>query len=123
MNVLNEIEILEQIRDILQTHIGKESAIASNKIASMLGIEAGASSVTIRSLITKTMIKFQMPIASNGKGYFIIANDSEFSDYMDSLQGRVEKILNRKFLVMYFWQKQDEELEFTTDLYDIPDLE
>ena len=120
---MNEEEILEQIRDILQTHIGKENAIISSKIASMLGIKAGPSSVAIRTLITKTMVKFKMPIASSGKGYFIIKNDSEFSDYMENLQGRVEKILFRKYLVMYFWRNQDVELEFTTDLYDDSDFD
>jgi len=59
---------IEQIKDILLGHVGKENMIKAEVIAEMIGIDPGPSGIRIRKLITETIVTKHLPIASSNRG-------------------------------------------------------
>ena len=97
-------EKLEQIKDILLEHKGKDNPITSNEIAEKINIERGKSSIRIRELITKTMIKYRLPLASVSKGYYVLNDADDLNRYMISLDGRINEIEGRKARVKVYFE-------------------
>ena len=111
---------LEQIRDILLSHRGKENAIKAKDIANQIGIDRGPSSVTIRTKILESIKTFKIPVAGNpALGYFLITNKDELKDYQKSLQGRIQKIFERSLImeILYYRYYHDEELELGDEFF------
>lgn len=111
----------EQVRDILLDHKGKRNAIKSKEIAKQINIDRGPSNVTIRKLITKTLKRFNLPIAGNpGLGYYLIETSEELRGYLKSLDSRIKSITDRKAKVALFYSKYypDEDLELTGEIFD-----
>lgn len=114
------MSIHEKIRDILLEHKGRENAVASVDIANKIGTDAGASKVKIRKEITQTIIKYKLPIASTGKGYYMLEdNEKDLKRYQKSLDNRAMKIVSRKYIVTdnfntYYGKG---ELEFGGDIF------
>jgi len=100
------MEIHDQIRKILLSHVGKSNAIKSPEIADIIGIDRGPSNITIRNFILETMEMFHLPFgASTQKGYFLIENEEELKEYKKSLQSRSDKIYTRKILAELFFKE------------------
>lgn len=90
-----EEERLQQIREILMQHKGKQSAIPSNKIAKMIGIREDDTVATTRSLITKLIKNSYLPIGSSESGYYIMQTEDELNEVMHDLNGRILGIYDR----------------------------
>jgi hypothetical protein len=90
-----EEERLRQIREILLNHKGKQNAIASSKIAKMLGIPENDTVATTRSLITKLIKNSYLPIGSSENGYYIMQTEEELNEVMQDLNGRILGIYDR----------------------------
>jgi len=120
-------KILKQIKEILESLKGKDKAITSKKIAEMVNIDPGPSSITIRSYITEAIRRYQLPVAAAGgsKGYYFITNAQEFKDYMKILQNRLINTYKRSIMVTKIYQKyyRDEELELTGEIISFEDDE
>jgi len=111
---------LEQIRDILLAHRGKENAIRARDIANQVGIDRGPSSVTIRRKILETIKTYKIPVAGNpALGYFLITNKEELKDYQKSLQSRINKIIERSLIMerLFYRYYHDEELELGDEFF------
>ncbi len=87
---------LEVLSDIFMHHIGKGNAISSNEIASRLGISDGVANPGTRALIKECIKKYQLPVAANGRGYYMIDNQLECDEYCKSLELRAEQIMQRR---------------------------
>lgn len=113
----------EKIRDLILKHKGKANAISSKEIAKIVGIKAGASTVSIRGKITETIIKYAIPIGSSGKGYFLITNKDELRDYFVFLENKILGNISRKALInsAYFRYYKDEELGLTGEIIEPED--
>lgn len=89
-------------------HKGKSTAISSRDLMRVLGLREGETFSATRSLLTKAMRKYALPIAAtNSKppGYFYIANREELDQYMISLEQRKMEIETRKNIVYQNYQE------------------
>ena len=96
-------DIHEQIRDILNQHVGHANLISSNAIAEDIGVERGPSSVRIRTLIRETIMQFQMPVAGGSRGYFIIQNGAEMQAYIHNIRSRIDEMTDRPDQITGFY--------------------
>ena len=48
--------------------------------------------------------KYNLPVAANNKGYFIIANENEYDEYMANLDSRKAGIDERKSIITKFFK-------------------
>lgn len=96
----------EQIKKILEAHVGKENMITAPEIADLIGITPGPSGVNIRDLILETIKKYKLPVVSSNRGYYLLKeNDEEdLKRYLASLQRRALKMLERGILVTMAFQ-------------------
>ena len=95
-----EEQRLEQIKNILLKHKGRDNAIPANKIAKMLNIPDDDTVSTTRGLITKLILEDGMPIGACENGYFHIETQQELADYMAYLDQKIEQITTRKAKVV-----------------------
>lgn len=70
----------------LSNRKGKENSISSNELAGKTPV----SQSTVRDLVPEVRRQFNMPIASGSKGYFVIANKSEFIEVMDRIEETIQ---------------------------------
>jgi len=113
------IDIHTKIKDVLEQHIGKSNAIKSPVIAKLVGIDPGPSNVSIRTLITETIHKFKLPVAATPQhGYFIINNQTDLTNYVNSLLRRNAKNLDRAMSIQTYFHKS---AAISPDLYDEDD--
>ena len=120
-----KITNLEQIRDILLRHRGKKNAITAEAIAEEIKIEPGPSGVTIRDLITETIVTYRLPVASTNRGYYFLEDEDDLKRYQKSLDGRANKITTRRVLItQYFYEYYNlEDLELTKEIFEDKDIE
>lgn len=116
-----EDEQMKQIEEILLKHVGTKNAISARKIAKKVGINDNDTFVHTRMLIRKLMKNRQLPIgATTERGYFIIRNKKELTNYAKLLDKRIHGISTRKFrAIVYFenyykkeFKKEDLDEEF-----------
>ena len=100
------MDVLETIRNILLNHAGKANAIAAKEIAKMAGIPESESSARVRVLIFQCAKKYQLPLAADVRGYYIIENDAEYADYMHALEHRIVGITERETIITQNYKKQ-----------------
>jgi len=90
-----EEQRLEEIEKILLSHKGKQKAIASNKIAKLIGIHEDDTVSTTRGLITKLIRRTELPIGACESGYYIMQTEEELNEVMQDLNGRIHGISDR----------------------------
>lgn len=91
--------MLEQIKNILLTHVGKRNPIKSAEIARRIGIVEDDTYSQTRALILECAEQYGLPLASDNKGYYLIANQQEYNEYMDNLDLRIAGIERRKRII------------------------
>ncbi len=90
-----EEQRLSAIEEIIIEHKGKQKAIASNKIAEMIGVHEDDTVSTTRSLITKLIKRTKLPIGSCERGYYIMQTEDELNEVTRDLNGRIYGIYDR----------------------------
>lgn len=80
--------MLEQIREILLLHNGKKNPITSAEIAKSLGIVEDDTHAQTRALILECAEKYELPLAANNRGYYLISDQQEYEEYMANLDSR-----------------------------------
>ena len=91
--------MLEQIRDILLSHNGKRNPITSAEIARKIGNTEDDTHAKTRELILKCVEKYELPLAANNRGYYLISNRQEYDEYMNNLDSRSAGIEERKKII------------------------
>lgn len=86
---------LENLRDILEQHCGRRSAISSAKLAYLLGIQEDDTHSGTRELIFECAEKYQLPVAATNRGYYLLQTDEEYYDYIQTLEDRMAGIRRR----------------------------
>lgn len=92
----------EKIKRILEQHVGKQNSITSAEIAAILGIQEDDTHPKTRRLLFETAKLYKLPMAAttkNPKGYFLIANDEEYDEYIATLDSRIDGIEERKDII------------------------
>ena len=82
--------MLEQIKRIMEEHIGKRNAITSAEIADMLGIDEDDTHAITRDLLLQAAEAYNLPLAASNRGYYLIDNETEYEEYM-------RRVLSRAF--------------------------
>lgn len=76
--------------------LGRESAITSDSLQVLFAMEGNdLNDVAVRNIIRNLIKNHHVPIASGGKGFYIIETDEEADRYEASLMSRVGKIVDR----------------------------
>lgn len=91
--------MLERIKEIMEEHIGKRNVITSAEIADILGIDEDDTHASTRDLLLQAAEAYNLPLAANNRGYYLIDNETEFEEYMTSLDSRIEGINRRKNII------------------------
>lgn len=90
---------IEKVRDILLQHVGKSQKITSAQIASILGIIEDDTHAGTRALILEAAEIYELPLAADNGGYYIIETQEEYDSYMRNLDSRQKGIEKRKELI------------------------
>jgi len=93
------MKMLEQIRDMLALHEGKRNPITSAEIAKKLHIVEDDTHAQTRALILECAIQYNLPLAAGNKGYYLIADQEEYNEYMNNLDSRNAGIEERKRII------------------------
>lgn len=91
--------MLEQIREILLLHNGKKNPITSAEIAKSLGIVEDDTHAQTRALILECAEEYELPLAANNRGYYLISDQQEYEEYMANLDSRSAGIEQRKRII------------------------
>ncbi|PKP44286.1 MAG: hypothetical protein CVT95_11175 [Bacteroidetes bacterium HGW-Bacteroidetes-12] len=86
------IPSISQIVAFLQT--GKHNAITAREIAEHFNISDGGVEVAIRDVIRGAIGNGEL-IGSTNQGFFLIADESDYLEYIRSLESRRDEIGNR----------------------------
>tara|TARA_B100001989_G_C24335631_1_gene362328 strand:+ start:266 stop:577 length:312 start_codon:yes stop_codon:yes gene_type:complete len=86
------IPTIAQLVAFLQT--GKRNAITAREIAEHFNISDGGVEVQTRDVIRMAIENGEL-IASTNQGFFLIENEEEYEEYIDSLESRRDEIANR----------------------------
>lgn len=93
------MSIYETIRNCLVLHKGKNNPITSAEVAVLIGIVEDDTHAQTRALILDTANMYGLPLAASNKGYYLITSDSEYDEYMENLDSRIEGIAQRKEII------------------------
>lgn len=91
--------MIEQIRAIMENHVGKRNAITSSEIANMLKIDEDDTHAITRDLLLQAAETCNLPLAASNRGYYLIENETEYKEYMAFLDSRIEGINRRKNII------------------------
>ncbi|WP_024861847.1 hypothetical protein [Ruminococcus flavefaciens] len=91
--------MIDKIKKILEEHVGKKNAISSAKIADIIGVSEDDTHVFTRDLLLQAAETYGLPLAASNRGYYLISNDTEYEEYMTSLDKRIEGINKRKDII------------------------
>lgn len=90
---------LERIKLLIEDHVGKGNEVSAQVIENEYGKPTDKTHRKARELIDACIEKYNMPIAANNKGYFLISNQREYDEYMANLDSRKAGIDKRKSLI------------------------
>lgn len=87
---------LVKVAAILADHRGADNPITSGEIAEATDLDTHDSTPKTRGVIRELTEDYGLPIAASTKGYYLIENGIEASEYLRDLEGRMQGIQNRK---------------------------
>lgn len=90
---------LEKVKQLLETHQGKGSAISAGEIEQILGYQTEDTHAKGRKLVERCAKKYRIPVSGDTSGYFVMTSQSELNEYKANLQSRVKKIQDREKLM------------------------
>ena len=93
------MEKLEKIKVLLESHVGKGNEVSAQVIEDEYGKSSDKTHRKARELIDACIEKYDLPVAANNKGYFIIANENDYDEYMANLDSRKAGIDERKSVI------------------------
>lgn len=91
---------LEIIKDLLVAHKGKDNQITAAEIARILRYNEDDTHAKTRALVKKSIKKHCLPVAGTENGYYYMTQRSDLDKYIDNLNGRIEKIAERRDMVI-----------------------
>ncbi len=97
-----------QIKDILLNHYGRNNKITSGEIANILGVDEDDTHAGTRALILQSAKKYELPLAADSTGYYLIGDEFEYNRYMENLDARISGIQERKNIITKNYKKSKE---------------
>jgi hypothetical protein len=100
----DENDDLRRLYDELKTHVGRDEAINSAELAARYYPDDGAAQPKTREAVKQVMREFGLPLVSCNEGYYVPNNPATIENELDSLQGRIDGIQERKQLLENNWR-------------------
>lgn len=98
---------LEIIKELLITHKGETNQITASEIANILEIDEDATHSKTRVLVKKCIKKFCLPVAGTENGYYYMTKRSDLDKYVNNLNGRIDKIAERRDMVIKNFKEKE----------------
>ena len=89
----------EKIKILLESHVGKGNEVSAQVIEDEYGKSSDKTHKKARDLIDACIEKYDLPVAANNKGYYIISSENEYDEYMANLDSRKAGIDERKRVI------------------------
>ena len=101
---------IEKIKIELENkHIGKANKITSKQIAEIIGINEDATQAKTRALILECARKYELPLAADNRGYYLITSKDELNEYIKNLRSRIDGIEDRINLITENFNKRQKQ--------------
>ncbi len=89
---------------------GKNNAMTAKNLSIKLGLPTNDTNFTLRKII-KVMVEEDGELigstTANPKGFFLINSKDELGSYLDSLEKRIEKTINRRNSLIDNWNNNN----------------
>lgn len=108
-------DVKSAVKEILLEHRGSSNPISSREISERFGLDDIGSFPNTRAVIRKLVMEEKLPVASGSQGYYIIETEDELADYLETLEGRMLAIADRKYGVRRAAQDWDGDIEPSDD--------
>lgn len=86
---------------------GKTNALTGTELEESLGMPVGNTNEPTRGLTAECILNEEIPIGSNGHGYFIIDSAQELDEVVASLQSRIDGIERRIEALRRGWARRE----------------
>lgn len=86
---------------------GKDNSQNASKVESVLEMEVGNTQEPTRDLIRWAIVDKNIPIGSTTNGYFLIDNDLELQEVIESLESRIDGLRKRIEGLKKGWHKRE----------------
>lgn len=107
----------EQVKAILEEHTGEDNKITAREIDDELDLDSVGSFPNTRAAIRELLFEHQIPIIGTTQGYYIAESQEQVDEYIESLEGRIMEITERKFAITRAAENWEPELpESDSDL-------
>ncbi|WP_276255612.1 hypothetical protein [Halomontanus rarus] len=105
----------ERVKEIILKHKGFDNAISSREINEEIDVDNVGSFPGTRQIIRTLIIDEEIPIASSGNGYYVVETEEELAEYLESLEGRMLSIADRKWAIQRAAVNWEEDIESSED--------
>lgn len=95
----------EKLKSILELHRGKRNAIPSRKISEMIDYPTEDTQSATRAILHKTAEKYNLPLISCRKGFYIAETEEELAEYNRCIDSRIREMNRRRNLVNEAFRK------------------
>lgn len=91
---------LDELENVLRAEaVGPDNAITSGELASSVGIADAEANPKTREAVRILVEERQVPVAATSQGYFLMTNQDHLETYLETLDGRIAGIQDRKQIV------------------------
>jgi hypothetical protein len=105
----------ERVKELLLAHRGAGDPITSREINEEIDVDTVGSFPSTRALVRELIEGEQLPIVSDGNGYYVAETEAELASYIESLDSRLVSIADRKAAVIRAAQEWDDRIESDAD--------
>lgn len=95
----------EKLKLILELHRGKRNAIPSRKISEMIGYPMEDTQSATRAILHQTVEKYNLPLISCRKGFYIAETEEELAEYNRCIDSRIREMNRRRNLANEAFRK------------------
>ena len=96
----------EKLKSILELHRGKRNAIPSRKISEMIDYPMEDTQSATRAILHQTAEKYNLPLISCRKGFYIAETEEELAEYNRCIDSRIREMNRRRNLANTAFRKE-----------------
>jgi hypothetical protein len=97
--------LCEKLKSILELHRGKRNAIPSRKISEMIDYPMEDIQSATRRILHLTAEKYNLPLISCRKGFYIAETEEELAEYNRCIDSRIREMNRRRNLANTAFRK------------------
>lgn len=106
-------ETKQIVREMLLNHWGEDNPITSREINDVIEVDNVGSFPTTRRIVRNRLFEDGLPVASGNNGYYLIETQDELEAELESINGRVAKMLQRRREVALAAQDEHDDIDLS----------